>query len=192
MSIPKEIDIVPQVGKRAVMKNLTIMRIYSCGLHRGFSIRIRQLETVPNVSSYSISNRRFFASTGTSAATSTTSNTAVNNRRPRRKRGNYEQFGEAKLATSMMATTTSLKDPFQYSGDSIDDYKKKAELSPWVPVPDSVARKIFDRAIPEHIDGTEINKKDEVSVFFLIFSLCFFFFNFYHRSFEKEKKKTIE
>lgn len=31
----------------------------------------------------------------------------------------------------MMATTTSLAAPFQYSGDSIDDYKKKAELSPW-------------------------------------------------------------
>ena len=71
-------------------------------------------------------------------------------RRPRRRKQKYEKFSDAKLASGLMPTTTSLESPFEYnSGDSIEDYKKKAELSPWTPVPDSVARKIFDRAIPE-------------------------------------------
>lgn len=39
-----------------------------------------------------------------------------------------------------------MEDPFEYSGDSVDEYTEKATLSPWTPVPDSVARKIFDRA----------------------------------------------
>ena len=85
-------------------------------------------------------------------------------RQPRRKKQKYEKFGEAKLATGQMPTTSSsLENPFQYSGDSIDEYKKKAELSPWVPVPDSVARKIFDRAIPEEDDFSDKSKEGEVS-----------------------------
>ena len=64
----------------------------------------------------------------------------------------------------MIPTTTSLETPFQYSGDSIEDYKKKAELSPWVPVPDSVARKIFDRAIPEEDECGDKSKEGEVSL----------------------------
>ena len=85
-------------------------------------------------------------------------------RRPRRKKQKYEQFSEAKLATGVLPTTTSLESPFEYnSGDSIEDYKKKAELSPWTPVPDSVARKIFDRAIPPENDYSDRSKEDEVS-----------------------------
>ena len=64
-----------------------------------------------------------------------------------------------------MPTTTSLEDPFQYSGDSIEEYREKANLSPWVPVPDSVARKIFDRALPEQEDGNQMDKADEVCAF---------------------------
>ena len=134
------------------MKNLVRKRIYSSSI-----FLIQQVERVKRVSYH-----RFFAS----IATPTTSNTAAKIERPRRRKVIYEKYNDAKLATSMMATTTSLEDPFQYSGDSIDDYKKLAELSPWVPVPDSVARKIFDRAIPEHDDGTKINKEDEVSIFY--------------------------
>ena len=86
-------------------------------------------------------------------------------RRPRRKKQKYEQFSEAKLATGVLPTTTSLESPFEYnSGDSIEDYKKKAELSPWTPVPDSVARKIFDRAIPPENDYSDRSKEDEVSL----------------------------
>jgi len=132
------------------MKNLVRKRIYSSSI-----FLIQQVERAKRVSYH-----RFFAS----IATPTTSNTAAKIERPRRRKVIYEKYNDAKLATSMMATTTSLEDPFQYSGDSIDDYKKLAELSPWVPVPDSVARKIFDRAIPEHDDGTKINKEDEVHV----------------------------
>ena len=86
-------------------------------------------------------------------------------RRPRRKKKKCEQFSEAKLATGVVPTTTSLESPFEYSGESIEDYKKKAELSPWVPVPDSVARKIFDRAIPPESDYSDRSKEDDVSLF---------------------------
>lgn len=85
--------------------------------------------------------------------------TDASKRRPRRKKVKYEKFSEAKLATRAMAITTSLVDPFEYSGDSIEEYKEKANLSPWTPVPDSVARKIFDRAE----DGNENGVFDEVS-----------------------------
>jgi len=62
-------------------------------------------------------------------------------------------------------TTTGLEDPFRYSGDSIEEYKEKANLSPWVPVPDSVARKIFDRALPEPDVGNDIiGTADEIHV----------------------------
>lgn len=62
------------------------------------------------------------------------------------------------------AAASAIETPFQYSGDSIEDYKKKAELSPWVPVPDSVARKIFDRAIPEEDESSDKSKADEIHV----------------------------
>jgi hypothetical protein len=39
-----------------------------------------------------------------------------------------------------------MEEPFSYSGDTVGEYSEKATLSPWTPVPDSVARKIFDRA----------------------------------------------
>jgi len=84
--------------------------------------------------------------------------------RPRRKKIKYEKFSDAKLGTGVMPTTTSLEDPFQYSGDSIEEYREKANLSPWVPVPDSVARKIFDRALPEQEDSNEMDKADEIHV----------------------------
>ena len=72
----------------------------------------------------------------------------------------------------MLSTTTSIETPFEYnSGESIEDYKKKAELSPWVPVPDSVARKIFDRAIPEEDDYLDRDKEGEVSLFELFLLL---------------------
>ena len=87
-------------------------------------------------------------------------------RRPRRKKAKYEQFSDAKLATGGgVPTTSALEDPFQFSGDSIEEYREKTELSPWVPVPDSVARKIFDRALPEEEEGSDTSKADEVSGF---------------------------
>ena len=63
----------------------------------------------------------------------------------------------------MMPTTTSLEEPVQYTGDSLEDYKEKANLSPWTPVPDSVARKIFDRAIPHEYESNDQSKEGEVS-----------------------------
>jgi hypothetical protein len=75
----------------------------------------------------------------------------------------------------MPTTTSSLDNPFQYSGDSIDEYKKKAELSPWVPVPDSVARKIFDRAIPEEDDSSDKSKEGEVSAMCVLSVACLVF-----------------
>ena len=100
-------------------------------------------------------NRRF-------AAAAAAAGDESQRRRPRRRKQKYERFGEAKLAVGLVPTTTSLETPFEYSGDSLEDYKNKTELSPWTPVPDSVARKIFDRAIPEDDDYGDRSKEGEV------------------------------
>ena len=39
-----------------------------------------------------------------------------------------------------------LQEPFKHDEDNVEDYLKKASLSPWVPLPDSAARKVFDVA----------------------------------------------
>lgn len=65
----------------------------------------------------------------------------------RRRRPKYAQYNEAQLQESA-APSSSLQEAFQYSGDNLDEYVEKANLSPWTPVPDSVARKIFDSAQP--------------------------------------------
>lgn len=62
-----------------------------------------------------------------------------------------------------------MEDPFEYSGDSIEEYSEKATLSPWTPVPDSVARKIFDRADPTTDDiHVELGSGDGRVNFFAI------------------------
>ncbi|KAG7347640.1 RNA methylase [Nitzschia inconspicua] len=65
----------------------------------------------------------------------------------RRRRAKYEKFNEAQLQ-SQTAPSSAIEVPFEYSGESLEEYRKKANLSPWTPVPDSVARKIFDSATP--------------------------------------------
>ena len=68
----------------------------------------------------------------------------------RRKKTKYEKYNEAQLQNAPTAST--IEDPFQYSGETLDEYVTKANLSPWTPVPDSVARKIFDNAMPSDED----------------------------------------
>jgi hypothetical protein len=70
--------------------------------------------------------------------------------RGRRKKTKYEKYNEAQLQNAPNAST--IESPFQYSGESLDEYVTKANLSPWTPVPDSVARKIFDNAMPSSDD----------------------------------------
>eukprot|EP00980_Cylindrotheca_fusiformis_P024249 scaffold11680_cov142-Cylindrotheca_fusiformis.AAC.7 len=64
----------------------------------------------------------------------------------RRKRKKYEKFNNIQMGTDYAGSASGMESPFEYSGDTVDDYTEKATLSPWTPVPDSVARKIFDRA----------------------------------------------
>lgn len=40
----------------------------------------------------------------------------------------------------------NLSEPYQFREDDLDSYLQKASLSPWVPMPDAVARKVFDLA----------------------------------------------
>ena len=61
-----------------------------------------------------------------------------------------KKYNEAQLQNAPNAST--IESPFQYSGESLDEYVTKANLSPWTPVPDSVARKIFDNAMPSSDD----------------------------------------
>jgi hypothetical protein len=64
----------------------------------------------------------------------------------RRKRKKYEKYDNIRIGTDFPGSSTGMEEPFEYSGDSVDEYTEKATLSPWTPVPDSVARKIFDSA----------------------------------------------
>ena len=45
-----------------------------------------------------------------------------------------------------MPEITGLQEP--YDGFGAEDYHKKASLSPWVPIPDPIARKLFDMSRP--------------------------------------------
>ena len=64
---------------------------------------------------------------------------------------------------------SGMEDPFVYSGESVDEYSEKASLSPWTPVPDSVARRIFDRAEPKDTDiHVELGSGDGRVNFFAI------------------------
>ncbi len=40
----------------------------------------------------------------------------------------------------------NLSEPYQFKEDDLETYLQKASLSPWVPLPDAVARKVFDLA----------------------------------------------
>jgi len=64
----------------------------------------------------------------------------------RRKRAKYEKHSTPQPGSPSLLSTHGggLEDPFQYSGESLEEYSQKATLSPWTPVPDSVGRKIFD------------------------------------------------
>jgi hypothetical protein len=42
--------------------------------------------------------------------------------------------------------------PYEYGDGNVDDYLKSASLSPWVPMPDSAARKIMDLVGAESSD----------------------------------------
>ncbi|CAB9523655.1 RNA methylase [Seminavis robusta] len=81
-------------------------------------------------------------------ATRSLSSTASSRIR-RRKRA---KFGTVKIEGTMPPrelpeATSSLNQPYSYGGtegESSDEYFKKTSLSPWVPIPDPIARKLFD------------------------------------------------
>ena len=77
----------------------------------------------------------------------------------RRKRKKYEKYTSIKLGAELPGQSSGLENPFQYSGENVDEYTEMATLSPWTPVPDSVARKIFDRADvqPDDVRKTHID-----------------------------------
>lgn len=64
----------------------------------------------------------------------------------RRKRKKYEKYTSIKLGAELPGRSSGMENPFQYTGANVEEYTEMATLSPWTPVPDSVARKIFDRA----------------------------------------------
>ena len=52
------------------------------------------------------------------------------------------------MGHDILPAPKGLAAPFEYAGETVEEYSEKATLSPWVPVPESVARKIFDHAPP--------------------------------------------
>ena len=74
----------------------------------------------------------------------------------RRERPN---FGRAKIEGTgppkILPETTGLDQPYAYGGEdgtSTEEYLKKTSLSPWVPIPDPIARKLFDMSAPSPED----------------------------------------
>lgn len=65
----------------------------------------------------------------------------------RRRRKTYEKLISPQMG-HQIPVQGGMENPFQFSGESLEEYSQKATLSPWTPVPDSVARKIFDLANP--------------------------------------------
>jgi hypothetical protein len=87
----------------------------------------------------------------------------------RRKRVKYEKYNTPQLGNRPLPASGGLEDPFRYSGDSLQEYSEKATLSPWTPVPDPVARKIFDIADPSSEDRhVELGSGDGRVNFFAI------------------------
>lgn len=51
----------------------------------------------------------------------------------------------------VLPETTGMAEPYSYGGEEGEDtegYLKKTSLSPWVPTPDPIARKLFDMSAP--------------------------------------------
>jgi SAM-dependent methyltransferase len=87
----------------------------------------------------------------------------------RRKRSKYEKYTSPQPGSRILPASGGLEDPFRYSGESLEDYSEMATLSPWTPVPDSVARKIFDIADPSSEDRhVELGSGDGRVNFFAI------------------------
>mmetsp|Transcript_21761 Transcript_21761/g.51359 ORF Transcript_21761/g.51359 Transcript_21761/m.51359 type:complete len:433 (-) Transcript_21761:169-1467(-) len=144
------------------------------------------------------------SSSSTSTTNNTRRSFATTNITRRRRRAAYEKYSldeypseppdSSSLPQSSSSTSTLLTEPVPLTindnssgggggGDaggsggsdpSLDDYTNKTSLSPWVPVPDSVARKIFDTATTtspavvaaaaaaENEDDEDNNKKNVV------------------------------
>jgi hypothetical protein len=71
-------------------------------------------------------------------------------RRSRRYLGAHDTEG------NMPPSFGRLEEPYQHGENNMEEYLSKTSLSPWAPIPDSVARKVFDvaQAKPEdiHVD----------------------------------------
>ncbi len=86
----------------------------------------------------------------------------------RRKRKIYEQLNSPQMG-HQLPTPGGMENPFQYTGESLEEYSQKATLSPWTPVPDSVARKILNLANPTPEDKhVELGSGDGRVNFFAI------------------------
>ena len=87
----------------------------------------------------------------------------------RRQRKKYEKYDKPQMGNQLLQASSGLEGPFEYSGASVEEYSQKATLSPWTPVPDSVARKIFDSANPTSDDvHVELGSGDGRVNFFAI------------------------
>ena len=69
----------------------------------------------------------------------------------RRIREKYGKYNNPQMGTQI-PIVGGMEEPLEYAGDTLAEYTEKATLSPWTPVPDSVARKIFDTADPTSED----------------------------------------
>ena len=100
------------------------------------------------------SSRRTFAAASASTIQNSTATTMNHQKKRKLRRRPRPNFGLAKLEGTgppkIMPEITGLQQPYDF-GDkdgTADEYLKKASLSPWVPIPDPIARKLFDMSTP--------------------------------------------
>ena len=100
----------------------------------------------------------------------------LSNLRRKRIKENYQKYNDN--IQKYNSPPLGMTDPFEYSGENVGEYSKKASLSPWTPLPDSVARRIFDIAQVQEDDVSCIVKKS--SILNLVPSHPFEFLHLFH------------
>jgi len=90
----------------------------------------------------------------------------------RRKRPNFGKLKfEGTGPPKILFEQKGLDEPFSYGGEdgtSADEYLNKTSLSPWVPIPDPIARKLFDMSAPTPEDVLSFRYKNVSQYFCLL------------------------
>lgn len=133
--------------KHRNMAGVFTQRTYS--MHRQMLVRLRR----PLLLSSTILLEAPLLNHGSTSTSTTCTPRFFATERVRRRKRPY--YGKAKIEGTgppkVLPEITGMKQPYAFGGEdgkTTDDYLKKTSLSPWVPIPDPIARKLFDMSAP--------------------------------------------